>query len=389
MMAMQERALIDREVQTSDAKTYVKDLPERGGLSGLDLIFRGTNGATSNIAGWLYDSITKLEIVVNGDVRLWSLSGREAFLWAWHQLGKAPWHKFSEQASAVQEFHIPIRFGRWLGDPNFGLKLSNYESAQLQVQYNQAAVTTVGASGFVTGTFEVSALAHITPPQNEPAYQGLFSVRELESFTSAASGDYNVKLPRNYPISALGIYCNEAGVAPSTNLTHAWLGLKNDTERPIAGRWDHHATQNWRDLIDDQMAYDLLIAAADTKDTLVGTIRECNFEAAQLTPTTTVGDSANLISSTITNGGRLTIAGNTITIDTDASPTVVGKALAANNARVVVRGQLSHLIKWNTGDKDSMSGLLMPADVIDGGVYVTQGNAGATCAVIAEEVRPR
>ena len=389
MVRFNATSLVDRETPGSASGTWQEDLPETGGLTGLDLILRATNGATSNVEGWITDIITKLEIIVNGDDRKFSLTGRECLLHPWVKGGN-PSHIFmSEVGSAVQEWHIPIRFGRYLGDPEFGMDLKKYANAKISLEYNHAAVNAVGATGFAANNLEVSVIGHITDPAKTPTYKGLIRTKELKTFTTAATGDEWVKLENVGPMLGFGVYCREAGVAPEANITNVRLSLDRDTKQPYRGRWEFFANRNYSDLVNSYLSYQLAIAAADVKNLHFGRVKSIISNGLFLTPTTTVGDSTMFAGFTKGAGDAITCAGSMITMDTDASPTVVGKALTISTFDALVEGMPSHYIWQPIGDSQLLADMLQPSEYAEAHVVCTQGNAGATCGIVVENVLPQ
>ena len=381
--------LVDRETQSSDDAVFQEDLPTKGGLSGIDLIIRDTNGATENRDAFLPEVLEEIAIVVNGDEKRYSLSGEEAFRHAWMRDGRPPTYKFSEQADAVQELHIPIQFGRFMDDPVFGLKLSQYQNAQLQIDYDRdKSGNTLGTSGFTAAhNFEISALLHITAADKEPPYRGMISTREVRNFTSAANGDEYVALPPMYPLVGIGIYAKEEGIEAGASITHARLSLDNDARQPIRGRWEHHVIKNRAVLDVDYLRYGLCATAADVVHTHLGYIQNVQFQGANLTPTATVSDAVPIAGATPA-GDAITIAGSVITVDVGGSPEYVHAALANNEFDMLVTGDIGNYLYWPMGDRMTLDEVLKPGEWGDADVLMTQGNAGAYVGVMIEELRP-
>ena len=379
--------LVDRETQASDDAVFQEDLPTKGGLSGIDLILRNTNGATSNLLAFLTEVVEKIEVVVNGDEKRVSLTGEEAFRYAWMRDGQPPGHVFDEQASAVQELHLPIQFGRYLGDPLFGMKLSNYNNAQLQIDYDAEAVNAVGATGFLTANMEISALLHITDANKEPAYRGMIGTREIRNFTSVASGDEYVALPQQHPIVGIGVYAKEDNVAGHTDITHARLSLDNDAKQPIRGRWEHHVARNRAFYTENEIVYNLLKGDTDYVNTHLDNIREATIEnqVAETIGAAATGKIWFAREDGIT-GNRVTFAVTSILGGGSA-----GFAAAAEgtdqNIRAAFAGDIGHYIYWPMGDRMTLEDALKPAEWGDADVLLTQGGAGAYVGVIVEELR--
>ena len=380
--------LVDRETQASDDAVFQEDLPTKGGLSGIDLIIRATNGGTSNLLAYPTAILDKIEIVVNGDEKRFSLNGEEAFRYAWMRDGQPPGYKFDEYLSIVQELHIPIQFGRYMNDPLYGMKLSQYQNAQLQIDYNMASVNAVGATGFLTGTFEVSALLHITDANKEPAYRGLIGAREIRNFTSVLSGDEYVALPQQHPIVGIGIYAKEDAIAGHTDITHARLSLDNDARQPIRGRWEHHVARNRAMYTGRTLHYGVYAGDTDVTNTHMDNIQNA-IDQAELAET--IGAAAT---GKIWFAREDGITGNTVAhaVTSILGGAGAGFASAAETADqtfpMTVEGDFGHYIYWPMGDRMTLEDILKPTEWGDADVLLTQGAAGAYVGVIVEELRP-
>jgi len=380
------QTLVDRETQSSNASTFVEDLPSRGGLSGLDLVFRNTNGATSNLLNWLTDNISKIQIVANGDDIKYSLTAEEAFRHAWALNGRPPGYKFTEQASGVQKLTVPIRFGRYLGDPTFGLDLGKYNNVQIKVEYNMATVNAVGATGFLDGYFEVSALEYITPANQTPAYRGHIVTREIENFTSAASGDKYISIPRSNPILGIGCYCMEDGIEGGVDITHAKLSLDNEATTPYRGRWEHHAERLMQYIDVKELHYNAL--AADAAYTLTHWASIDNAVLANPVIAAAAASAATFIICEVDSKAGNKVTYDINTFDPDGGTTGSIATLAtAQNMDLITMGKDFGYIYFPIGNRADMSDLFGVNESNDVDMILTQGAAGGYCGVVLEEVK--
>ena len=382
------QALIDRQTQTSDAAVFKYDLPVRGGLSGLDVVFRATNGSTDNEDAYIPEVINKLEIIANGDQRLFSLTGKEAFKHFWHRDGHPPRNVMSEVENIVQEATFPIQFGRYLGDPQYGLDLSKYQNVQLAIDYNLANGNAVSATtGFVTATAEISALMHITEANKTPGYRGFISTREIQNFTTVASGDQVIKLPHQWPIIGLGVYTEEEGTAPSTDITHLRLSLDNDARQPFRGRYDHFIEWLQQNMPCQRLDVDFNIDDADTRHVGMFPLKNVLGRPLDITWVTGTTDGVNNYFSGTCSADTFTAEGQKIT---SGKAGVVQTAIAAM-ADLAVPAQAFgwpfHYLYFPLGDRYELQDILMPSEWGDGAVILTQGGAGAYCGVVVEELR--
>jgi len=68
----------------------------------------------------------------------------------------------------------------------------------------------MGATGFLSGSFDVSLVAHVMEEEGL-ASQGFFMNKEVYSFTSGTSGNEYVELPRDYPYARLMLHSTIRG----------------------------------------------------------------------------------------------------------------------------------------------------------------------------------
>src|SRR5271157_1140588 len=102
----------------ADAGTDTFPLNQLGKITHIDLIFKATNGATSNTIAKLKSLISKIE-VVDGSLVICSLSGRELFAVDCYCNGIAPFQDLSSGAGIVITDELVLMFGRYLGDREY------------------------------------------------------------------------------------------------------------------------------------------------------------------------------------------------------------------------------------------------------------------------------
>lgn len=381
------QALIDRQAQTSDASTFKYDLPKKGGLAGMDVILRETNGGTSNLDHWLTEIVSKLEIIANGDQRLFSMTGEEAFRYFWLRDGKPPECNFDEGVSAVQRCNFPLQFGRFPNDPLYGLDLGKYENVQLAIEYNAATGGAVGATGYLTGSFEVSAQMHITEAQRAPSYRGCITPREIYNFTTVASGEKEVDLPTQWPILGYMIYAREEAVAFATSLTKARLSLDNDAMQPYRGRIEHQVAWQKSRMCPATIKYPLLVNSTGTKHVHFDDDYSVLFDILGIDWATGATDGIENTVHASPSADTITLQGMKVTY---AKAGVVQSAIAAlalAPADMNVTGYPGHCLYVPIADREAMTDLLNPRDYSNAKLILEQGNAGAYCGIIIEELR--
>ena len=185
---------------------------------GLDL----TNGAADVAAHNPTAVITKIEIVDGGTVYA-SLTGEEVAAIYAYRTGRYPPHWYSETLSEGQWTFLPLRFGRFLGDP-----LRSFNPAALRNP--QLKVTWAKHSQHLTGTIQLTVKARLLSDV-APAPSCLFP-KAVRTFTTAGSGVEHTELPTDYPIRTLFVRMWLSGVLPNGALTN--FKLDCDAGRFIA-----------------------------------------------------------------------------------------------------------------------------------------------------------
>lgn len=382
------QALLDRQTQSSDSQTFKYDLPSKGGLSGLDLILRATNGGTSNLDHWLPETISKIEIIGNGDQRLFSMSGEEAFRYFWWKNGIPADYNFTEYLSEKQKVTFPLRFGRFLGDQLYGLDLSKFQNIQLAIEYNLATGGAVGATGFLTSTMEISAQMHITEVGKTPSYRGMITPREFYTWTSSASGEKEVELPSQWPLLGYMIYAREEATSWLDTVVKQRLSLDNDARQPYRGRIEHQLAALYARLTERSLKFKLMGTDAGTKHVPMDPIKALAFNIPGTTWVTGSVDGLTKFMAGTFSADTITLQGQEMTY---AKAGVVSSAVAASSldsCEMIVHGYPGQSFYRPLGDENTFEDLLSPSEWSDAKVIIEEGNAGASCALIVEEIRP-
>ena len=223
-MPWKHRTLQSRTVESSDSQTKVVKLPTRGALSALLVHCEMTNGATSGRAVSMLDVIDTVEILANGDRPIISLNSDE--LLRWQRCWTRQFNHLiqDEQAGAVQEWYMPLMFGRQFGDMNYWLPMSNFQDLELRVAYTP---NIAADSGFATGTFTMTVLGVMMDDDTPGSFNGFFRTLNKHNFTSVASGDTEIDLPHTRPYLAVMVYAHESGVAYHTDISQVKLERNN------------------------------------------------------------------------------------------------------------------------------------------------------------------
>jgi len=219
---MRRLAYLENRKSLGDSGTYLTDINVADPITALWVEMRATNGSTSNRGNLLADCLTRIE-VVDGGKTLISLTGHEAFALAAYLLGKFPDAIHTEIPSNTSSLAFPIFFGRMLGDKTYAFDPKRYSMPQIRLQWNLAAITAVGVTGFTTATGTITYIADIMEGAAAPT--GLITSKEHYAFTSAASGVEYIDLPRDNPILGFMLRAFESQVQWFSTVSNVKLNI--------------------------------------------------------------------------------------------------------------------------------------------------------------------
>jgi hypothetical protein len=269
--------LFSRDVQTTDTLLYRKDLPKTGFISAIDVGMRFTNGATAPANKDPLAIINHITLLLNGTDYRFHLTGPECFRYNWVRNGHPMPYTFTEVASATQEVWFRMPFGRFMADPFFGLDLSKYNSAQLQIDYALSNFGTVGTH-IITGTIAFTCILHIFPYTSRPAFRGMISVREYWTSTTVASRTTLLNLAFINPMTALYLYCHTDAIAEGVKITDVSMFKSDASFQWFVGKWYDFAQVLNDTIPEHELRYILAVTAGATKVTQVNSIK--NVEAS-------------------------------------------------------------------------------------------------------------
>ena len=132
-----------RSAALTRAATYRVDLPENGMLGSMLIRLSGDEVTGFGAAGgnWkLLDLISKIELIGNGSVVIKDLTGPLMQALAWYDGCPVPADVIRNYATNTQFVEIPINFGRFWGDMDYGLDLSDWDNVELRI--TNTALTT-------------------------------------------------------------------------------------------------------------------------------------------------------------------------------------------------------------------------------------------------------
>jgi hypothetical protein len=221
-MYWQTREILRKLNVVPDIQTLVVDLPRSNFLSGLFFDYQATTGATAG-QPTLPSYLSAISVIADGSSEIFSMDGADLLLASYGLTKRVLPVNIVVASGSATGFTGLIPFGRYLGDPNFYLDCGRYSSLELRVTF----APTVAATGIATGSQYFTVLGLMTmeaPPA--PRYGTLKTSRKFR-FTSAASGDVVLDLPRGNLYRALQIADIGAAKVLSTGYSRLALDVNN------------------------------------------------------------------------------------------------------------------------------------------------------------------
>lgn len=225
-------AVLLNDYVTGNAETVIVPIDLTDPITAILIRGSAVNGGTSNLANWINDVVTAIEIVDGSDV-LCSINLKQAQALHFYTPGAGtPIIRLSEELSGSQAEGAMILFGRYLYDKIYALDPTKFVNPQIRVTINLAAVRAVGATGFLSGNFSLNIIARIMEGIEAPPL-GFISSKEIYSWAPAASGDETIDLPRDYPYRSLllGTYTKYSDI--EITLKHLKLTLDEGKAIPF------------------------------------------------------------------------------------------------------------------------------------------------------------
>lgn len=250
------------ELALDDTGTKIIDLKTTDPLSAIRLKFAGTNGATNNQENRMDDVITKIEIV-DGSDQLFSLNMKQAHCFQFFNTRKTPRIIIEERGGGSVAEDVILQFGRYLYDPEYYLDLTKFSNPQLKITTDEDVVRAMGATGFVSGTFNVTINLHVIE-DGAAAAKGFFMYKELYAFTSGTTGDEHVDMPRDYPYAGVLMRAYVAGNDASENISNIKMSCDAGKFIPIDKKTAHINDWNEEDYGPCQIRCQLERANGDT-----------------------------------------------------------------------------------------------------------------------------
>lgn len=208
------------------------DLPKTGKVSAMIIEPSWANAAGGDNTLNILELLTKIEVVHRGSEIIKSLDGLQAAGIAWRRQKHYPFRWYMGNASSTQRGSIMLLFGRYLGDPMFGLDMARLSNPQLRLTWNYAYGTSGDTSGAFSGTAGTYDVLMVYAP-DRMSYQGYIKSSELYNWTIAASATERVELPIQNRIARIYLENNCADRSADYNIASVVLNLDSGAHKPI------------------------------------------------------------------------------------------------------------------------------------------------------------
>ncbi|MCD6434718.1 MAG: hypothetical protein J7L14_03825 [Candidatus Diapherotrites archaeon] len=225
-MVRWEWIYVKRGEPLDDGETITVDLPANEKVSAVMLDFSVTNYSTADDAPLLSAQVGTLEVIAEGRTILAAM-GHGSASWAqFMDTKKKPYHDLAQTADYTQHVRYIVPFGKFLGDPQYGLDTANYSSVQFKLPWTYDSKYVSGS-----GSFDFLALR----PADRAAvnFGGFIRRRDIYSFTTAASGDKEIELPLGMPYRRLALNTEDG-----TGISRVKLDVDSGRIIPIDLYWD-------------------------------------------------------------------------------------------------------------------------------------------------------
>ncbi len=173
-----------KSITTAASETIdinVSDVISRIGII-LELVNNGTNPTNHPLA-----AIPKVE-VIDGSAVIASMTGYGCQAMSYYGSGKMPHNELNYEDNAYARCYVPLEFGRWLFDTEFGLDPKRFKNLQLRITHDYS----LGGCSPDGATLRVIADMFDQKSANPGGYM---LNKEIFSFTPAAGTEEPILLP--------------------------------------------------------------------------------------------------------------------------------------------------------------------------------------------------
>lgn len=353
----------------ADSGTITVDNISRSNFIGsMWLSFVDTNGATSNLTECIEETTTKIEVIGNGSVVIKSYDGTMCRKLAQMHSKKIPFRDRTSHTSLVQEALFPIEFGRFPDDEMCLLPAKLFSTLQLKFTWAGTDAATEWDDPAANRKYTIMMREYVS--NDDPYSKLILKDSEIESFTTVASGNKDIKIPLGNRIRKFLIYCYEAAVADGTDITNFELRLNGGASVPISGRWKEQQYINAYQYggLDSSEGFETYVGAAAATDIAT---RNSKLRAVLVNSGAETDDVVGIDATTRTT--------DTVSFDSEG-------AAAGFSSMYIDSPVLANCIILDFDLKGDLVGCLPTAGLQDLTLRLTNAAAGGTCKILAQEV---
>jgi hypothetical protein len=337
----------------------------RGGESNMVRVLLDGVPFNDPFGGWVYwsrvprEDASRIEVVDGSDI-LHSVTGREEKALNFFDTMDLPYAIQDQIPGDYIEDAFVINFGRWLGDRQCYLDPKKFTNPQLRLT---SAMTISGTAGLVTNTTSLTVIARVIDDTPPPPL-GFILSKEVYNWTTLASGDMRIPLPRDRAYKAVMLSDLLTTVEPQTSITNIKLTVDNDRWIPYNMKTEHLMMKNLQDY---GLAAEDIRILKDTTFTWLSNI----FYKTQCYPGMT---------------GATAKAQCTVVAGESCTGIMTTGETAAIKFRV--RGMCPHSSLYLPfGDSRTPEDFLDPSGTAALDLIATQGGAGADGRVVVQQLR--
>lgn len=334
-------------------------------ISEISLLFEATNGGSHNKSNPLEINISKIEIVDGGEV-LWDAPGVIAFGVQSQLNGKLAHCYRSGAVSDSVWATISLLFGRHLYDKIFAFNPRAHRNPQLKITFNEATTRAAGATGYLSDSWNVSILVKLMEDATPPL--GFLALREVESFTSLASGEHRTEMPIDKPIRFIATRAYESATHMENHISSYKLSVDGGKHVPFDLLY-----RNMRDKCKDYFPV-ILVPGYTAMDAGEWHESWCGDGFVAFVRS---HDSTHIATAISHSGGRIRLD-----LYTHAGVAVNGAAVHYG----VWGFPLHHTFIYPFGVLDNPDDWFNPTGMKKLDYVLTQGNAGATIQVVVQQL---
>jgi len=221
---------IKKEVSyTSNSGVIYLDLPKDAKISMLMLDVEMYSSSTIDVTNSILICVEKIHVLLDGAKIAYTMQPEVGSYDYFLRTGKMPPHDLRSRAASFDVMRLPILFGRYEGDPEYGLDTGLYGSAAVEIEY------TLDTTDYDTTTTNLTAW--ILVPVEPVSYRGFIRSRIIEDKAApTASSVHTVEFPSTFPLLAAFARLYDLDEYPTTNVTDVDFQADQGRSRIFNGR---------------------------------------------------------------------------------------------------------------------------------------------------------